>query len=137
MKSLFSKLFLIELSEGFKIFMKIYGIAVVCWFILIAVCCSCSQKSLPVKSELITFSEPIREVYEIPEGLVVTYQEGTKTAELLIETQDEKSDYYCNINGKVYRIDYFRTGSEKEGTTGVYIVLNNELFSISSHHLNK
>ncbi len=93
-------------------------------------------------AQSVKMPDPINEIYEESDGLHVVlndYQiiDGQKVYdEILIELQDETDTYYFEVDGWQYEIKYFRKGSARRGTTGVFVVLFDQLYRIDSHRLN-
>lgn len=80
----------------------------------------------------------IVDIYDDPDGLHFTLKVSeVKYSDLLVELKDEQSEYNFDYRGVNYNVLYFRTGSAATGCTGVYVVLNGQLYSINSHFLHK
>lgn len=103
------------------------------FFLLLISSCSHqiqSQRLLPDK---------IEEIYESENGLIVVAKKGqglnAEYYDVLIELQDEQEDYLFELESKVYSLKYFREGNERQGTTGVFVVIEDQLYSIDSPFL--
>lgn len=69
------------------------------------------------------------DIYEDQNGLHLILP---NKSEILVELEDEQDKYYFALNEVEHEIRYFRIDNGKE-CTGVFVVLNDELYRINSH----
>jgi hypothetical protein len=110
-------------------------------FALATICSSLAVGQTVENPNACRLPDPIEEIYEDQEGLHIITKtvdsSGVAYNDILIELQDETDTYFFEMETWTYKIKYFRKGSAKRGTTGVFVVLLNELYRIDSHRLTR